>query len=150
MEKKESKIRKEALKILAKKDVSEKYLKTKLLEKGFEFDEVEEEIEFLKKKGLIDDQRFFERLKEKYLENGKGFFYIKYHFENLGFDSELNISLKEEVETILKIIKAKKLKKSDLKDSKKKIKLMLFLSRRGFRQEAILNALNSFLGSQRK
>lgn len=139
-------VRNEALKILAKKDISTKKIREKLLAKGFSLEEVDSEIENLKKKKLLNDEKIKERMKEVYLEKGKGYFYLKYHFEKEGISEDFELTFEEETKSALKVIKQKKMKKSDLKDSKKKIKMMLFLSRRGFRQEAISKAFNLFLG----
>ncbi len=140
-----NKIRSESLKILAKKDVSSFKLEQKLLEKGFSEEEVYNEIEELKNKNLINDEKILQRMKEVYLEKGKGFFYIKYHLNNEGIEIP-DLDLNEEIASVLKAIKSKKILKSDLKDQKKKIKLLLFLSRRGFRHEAISRGVEKFLG----
>lgn len=142
---KEKKIRSESLKILAKRDVSSFKLEQKLLEKGFSKEEVLNEIEELKNKNLINDEKILQRMKEVYLEKGKGFFYIKYHLNNEGIEIP-EIDLNEEVASVIKAIKSKKILKSDLKDQKKKIKLLLFLSRRGFRHEAISRGIEKVLG----
>ncbi|MCX7830195.1 MAG: RecX family transcriptional regulator [Acidobacteria bacterium] len=136
----------EALKILAKKDLSSKSLKEKLLNKGFSPEEVDEEIENLKNKKILNDDKLKERMKDVLLEKGKGFFYLKYHLNQEGLGEDFQLSLEDEAVHALKVIKSKKIKKSDLKDSKKKIKMMLFLSRRGFRQEAISKAMAIFSG----
>ncbi len=139
-------VKNEALKILAKKDISSKSLKEKLLKKGFPSEEIDQEIDNLKKKKILNDEKFKERMTEIYLGKGKGYFYVKYHLSNEGLEENFQLPLEEEAKCALKIIKQKKFKKSDLKESKKKIKLMLFLSRRGFRQEAISKAIAAFLG----
>lgn len=136
----------EALKILAKKDISSKSLKEKLLKKKFTSEEIDQEIENLKKKKILDDEKFKKRMTEIYLGKGKGYFYVKYHLSREGFEENFELPLEEEANYALKAIKQKKINKSDLKDSKKKIKLMLFLSRRGFRQEAISRAIETFSG----
>ena len=70
-------VRNEALKILAKKDISTKKIREKLLAKGFSLEEVDSEIENLKKKKLLNDEKIKERMKEVYLEKGKGYYYLK-------------------------------------------------------------------------
>lgn len=139
-------VRNEALKILAKKDISTKKIREKLLAKGFSLEEIDSEIENLKKKKLLNDEKIKERMKEVYLEKGKGYFYLKYHLEKDGISEDFELPFDEEAKFALNVIKQKKMKKSDFKDSKKKIKMMLFLSRRGFRQEAISKAFNLFFG----
>ncbi len=139
-------VKNEALKILARKDLSSKSLKEKLLKKGFAEAEIDQEIENLKKKNILNDEKLKERMVELFLEKGKGYFYIKYYLNLEGLGEDLELLLENEANFALKIIKQKKFKKSDLKDSKKKIKMMLFLSRRGFRQEAISRAMTSLAG----
>lgn len=136
----------EALKILAKKDISSKSLKEKLLKKGFPIEEIDEVIENLVKKKIVNDDKVKERLTEVFLDKGKGYFYVKYHLSQEGLSEDFELPLDEEANCALKVIKQKKMKKADLKDSKKKIKMMLFLSRRGFRQEAISKAMALFSG----
>lgn len=137
-------VKKEALKILAKKDISSKSLKEKLLKKGFSIEEINEEIENLTKKKIINDNKLKERMVESYLDKGKGYFFVKYHLNQEGLGEDFALPIDEEAKYAVGVMNQKKMKKADLKDSKKKIKMMLFLSRRGFRQEAISKAMAMF------
>jgi regulatory protein len=131
----------EALKILAKRDMSSSGLAGKLLSKGFSREEITDAAELLKNKGYLDDSKLAARQAQIYLDKGKGFFYIKHHLHNLGFSEMPQIELKDEIKVILEIVKKKGLSRKKLAERETRVKIMVFLSRRGFRQDAISKAL---------
>jgi SOS response regulatory protein OraA/RecX len=133
----------EALKILAKKDVSSAKLASKLAEKGYERDEIEDVCRALQKKGYLNDAGLAERQARIYLDKGKGFFYIKHHLNNLGLSQAPQVDIQDEVKVILEILRKKGLTPKKLTGSEARVKIMVFLSRRGFRHEAISKAIKN-------
>jgi len=73
---KRDKILSRAIKSLGKKDYSKRELKESL-EKKFCKEEIEEAIKFLERKGLIDDKKLAQKIIDKYMERGKGYYYIE-------------------------------------------------------------------------
>lgn len=134
----------EALKLLAKRDMSSRALGEKLLSKGFSADEVEGALSLLQNKKYLDDGKLASRQTKLYLEKGKGFFYIKHHLHNLGFTEIPEIPSEDEIGSILEILDKKGQTPAKLRNVKSRVKMMVFLSRRGFRQETIQKALRQF------
>ena len=64
-----------AFRFLSRRDFSKRELEEKLKEK-YGKREVEEVIRYLEKKGLIDDKRLAKKIMDKYMEKGKGYYYI--------------------------------------------------------------------------
>ena len=134
----------EALKLLAKRDMSSRALGEKLLSKGFTGDEVEEAISLLRNKKYLDDGKLASRQARLYLDKGKGFFYIKHHLRNLGFTEMPEIPADDETGSILEILEKKGQTPEKLRNARNRVKIMVFLSRRGFRQDTIQKALRQF------
>lgn len=124
--------------------MSSSALEEKLLSKGFSSDEVSEASAMLKKKKYLDDDKLARRQARIYLEKGKGFFYIKHHLANLGFTDIPEIPAEDEVGVILEILEKKGQTPAKLANMKNRVKIMVFLSRRGFRQDTIRKALGRF------
>lgn len=134
----------EALKLLAKRDMSSHALGEKLLSKGFSAEDVEGAVSALKSKKYLDDGKLASRQVRIYLEKGKGFFYIKHHLRNLGFTEVPEISADEEIGAVIEILEKKGMTPDKLRNARSRVKMMVFLSRRGFRQETIQKALRQF------
>ena len=134
----------EALKLLAGRDMSSNALAEKLLSKGFAAKEVDETLSLLRSKKYLDDGKLASRQAMLYLEKGKGFFYIKHHLRNLGFTEMPEIPAEGEIDSILEILEKKGQTPAKLRNAKTRVKMMVFLSRRGFRQETIQKALRHF------
>lgn len=134
----------EALKLLAKRDMSSAALAGKLAAKGFSAEEISEASAMLKSRKYLDDAKLAARQTKIYLEKGKGYFYIKHHLGNLGFTDIPEIPAGEEVSAILEILEKKGQTPEKLANMKNRVKIMVFLSRRGFRQDTIRKALRQF------
>lgn len=120
-----------AIKLLARRNYSEKELRNKLSE--FDFDVVEKILEKLKKKGFIDDKKLAERISEKGFEKKKGLYYIINNLKRRGIPEEIINQIKErfDFEREYKIAE-------DLILKKRKRSLFLYLKGRGFSSETLL------------
>jgi len=134
----------EALKILARRDMSSSALLEKLTAKGFSREEAEEAAEKLRKKGYLDDSKLAGRQARLYLEKGKGYFYIKHHLHNLGFTTPPEVPAEDEIAAIIDILQKKGQTAKKLGNQANRVKMMVFLSRRGFRHDSITRAIRQF------
>jgi len=121
------------LKLLSKKNYSENELRNKL--NSVDNDIVNRIIEKLKEKGLIDDKKYSHDIVERYLERGKGFYYIINILKRKGFNEEIinqirqNFDFEKEYRVAQALIKKRK--------NKGKNNLFLYLKGRGFSSETI-------------
>ncbi len=135
--------RKYALKILQKKDYTEKRLRDKLIEKGFSPSAVDDTIMWLKEKGYIDDRRFAENL--VFFKQKKGYgkgrimkdLFLRGVDEDIARDAIGKIDFEEEVKRAEEILqKREKMVKVEQREVLKK-KLSQYLLQRGFNWEVV-------------
>jgi len=127
-----------SLKLLSRKDYFSKELKMKLIEKGYNSDDIDEVITHLIKEKFIDDESLIER-KINYLQNkGWGEFKIYQYLIQKGISKEfIKDSLKNYLDSELEI-------KNIIKYSKKKKefdKKVRYLISKGFRESLVLKIL---------
>lgn len=133
----------DAIKLVARREYSSKKISTKLLEKGYEPEEVLITVHTLKEKDFVNDQRYKESKIRYHLRRETGPKYI----QNKLWEDSFSVSL-DEIEEIAHSIeidldeilerlilkKAGSLKFRDYEESRKSYaKIMNFLSNRGFR-----------------
>lgn len=129
--------------LLGFKDRSEKALKEKMLNKGFELKEIDTVLDFLREKRYIDDLRLAKSVIKNALENkywGKYRIKQKLVAEKIKPDYiEKTIEKIDLSQEIPSAEKAKELwvKKNKCVDFKDKQRLMAYLSRRGFSYQII-------------
>ena len=126
------------LRLLTRKDYFSKELKMKLIEKGYNLDDIDEVITHLIKEKFIDDESLIER-KINYLQNkGWGEFKIYQYFMQRGVPKQfVENSLKNYLDNELEI-------KNIIKYSKKKKefeKKVRYLISKGYRESLVLKIL---------
>ena len=132
-----------ALRLLNRKDYTEKEIRDKLLKKSQSKDEIDEVIEYLKEKRFIDDVRYAQNYLYFRLKRGYGKRRVVHELLNKGIAEELIDSvLKTENEDAEEVF-LKKLKLLEGKKNKRK-KLFDFMYRRGFDSEKIIELLNKY------
>ncbi|MCI4464048.1 MAG: regulatory protein RecX [Caldisericum sp.] len=122
-----------ALNLLSRKDYSEFELREKLLQY---FDSgIEEVIEKLKERGLLSDERYAERLIDRYIKKKYGFLRIKMELEKRGL---------KDFGVLLNKMYTYDLEKENAKmflDKKPKEKLYTYLVQKGFRPRIVQEVL---------
>jgi len=83
------KLRDNLLKLLARREYSQKELMLKMQSKGFEVEQIEEQIARLAEVGLQSDERYAEMLTEHYVLKGKGPFYLRQKLREKGLNQTI-------------------------------------------------------------
>ena len=134
-----------ALKLLDRKDYTEKELENKLIKKfGDESrEEIETVLSYLKEKGFLDDRRYCENYVYFRLKRGYGKRRVEYELKNKGLDEGIIKDALEETDEQIEDVFLKRLKQ--LKGKKRKrAKLYEFMIRRGFESDRIIELLNRY------
>jgi len=145
-------IRMKAMDLLARREHSFFELKSKLLKKGFNEEQVVMELHQLIDDHLLSDSRFTEIFISSRKEQGKGPLRIESELQKRGIDAGLitshlaNIDENEWAEIACDALE-KKLGKGKQVDYDKKLKFMRFLSNRGFIDFQVIEALKHFASS---
>jgi SOS response regulatory protein OraA/RecX len=125
------------LKLLSKKDYSEKEIIDK-------FPSISKSIlNKLKKEKLIDDYSLSQKIIESLQRKGKGFFYILKDLERRKIDSEIIEKIKKEYDMGGEVERCKKILEK-LKNKKNMQSIIMNLKSRGFPDEIIEKVINSF------
>lgn len=123
--------------LLARRDYSEYELKKKLIE-HFEEEAVNGVIEKLKERGLLSDERYMERMINKYAFDKKyGYYKVELELLNKGFDRKL---LKAKLNELLPENKEIEIVRS-LLGKRPKEKIRAYLINRGFRPHIVKEVL---------
>lgn len=123
--------------LLARRDYSEFELKKKLLER-FEEEKVDSVLEKLKERGLLSDERYMERMINKYAFDKKyGYYKVELELINRGFDRKL---FKAKLNELLPEIKELEIARS-LLGKRPKEKIRAYLINRGFRPHIVKEVL---------
>ncbi|SNZ06339.1 regulatory protein [Persephonella hydrogeniphila] len=130
-----------ALRLLSKRDYFEEELRRKLLQKGFQEEDIHQVIEYLKKENLINDDKLLERYKEINLQKGKSPLYIKNKLYRKGVKN-IDFSYEEELDAALYLLKFKFRREKNYTD------IVKFLRNRGFSYTVIQEAANKFLNGE--
>ncbi|NDE82591.1 MAG: regulatory protein RecX [Chlamydiia bacterium] len=136
-----------ALDLLSKRCCFTIEVKEALLKKGFSIDSVGEAISYAQKMGFLSDKTRLSFVMEKLIRKGKGKHLIIAHLSKYQFDRQtieealqsLSFEPREEIERLIE----KKIGNGSLDDPNKKSKIILFLQRKGFALEEILDVIRS-------
>ena len=141
-------IRDYALKLIEFKDRTEKEIRQKLHEKGYDENSIEDEIEFLKNYGYINDSRYAEHFTHDAINIkkwGKG--RIRAELLRKGVDREIIDSVIEESfeevddDRVFSLMKTR-FANSDFSNIKERTRIFNFYMRRGFSPDEIKGAMN--------
>lgn len=141
-------IRDYALYLIEFKDRTEKELRDKFKEKGYDENDTEDEIEFLKNYGYIDDKRYAEHFTHDAINIKKwGKMRIRTELLRKGVDREIIDNTIEdaffEVEDDLVLTQMQtRFKNSDFSNIKERTRIFNFFMRRGFSPDEIKGAMN--------
>jgi len=141
-------IRDYALKLIEFKDRTEKELRGRLLEKGYDENSVEDEIEFLKNYGYVNDARFAEHFTSDAINIKKwGKMRIRTELARKGIDSEIIENTIEDAfsecddDRVFSMMKTR-FANSDFSNIKERTRIFNFYMRRGFSPDEIKGAMN--------
>ncbi|MBE7033526.1 MAG: regulatory protein RecX [Ruminococcaceae bacterium] len=141
-------IRDYALYLIEFKDRTEKELRDKFREKGYEENSVEDEIEFLKNYGYIDDVRYAEHFINDAINLKKwGKIRIRTELSRKGIDREIIYNAIEDAfaelddDRVLSQMQIR-FKNSDFSNIKERTRIFNFFMRRGFSPDEIKGAMN--------
>ncbi len=131
----EQSARERAIQLLARREHSRKELRTKLIQKGFQVDDIEPELDALEQRGWLSDLRFTESWIRHRIQSGYGPFRIKNELSEKGVSRDLIDQCFEEisVDWVKMAHKAWQKKYNAMpQDWPEKVKQMRFLQYRGF------------------
>ena len=138
--------------LLARREHSFFELKTKLLQKNFNEDAINQELHRLVDDHLLDDSRFTESFLTFSLRKGKGPLRIESELQQRGVSGDviqrflLEVDDHEWIQIATDVLK-KKLGTAKQVDYDKKLKLMRFLSNRGFTNLQVIKAIKTFVAN---
>jgi len=141
-------IRDYALYLIEFKDRTEKEIRDKFKEKGYEENCIEDEIEFLKSYGYIDDKRYAEHFTHDAINLKKwGKMRIRTELLRKGVDREIVDNVIEDAffeldDDIILSQMQLRFKNSDFSNIKERTRIFNFFMRRGFSSEEIKGAMN--------
>ncbi len=137
-----------ALNVVGFKDRTEKEIREKLTQKGYDENTIEEEILFLKNYGFIDDSRYAERFTHDAINIKKwGRARIKTELLRKGIEREIVENTIEDAfseiddERLISEMQ-KRFKNSDFSNIKERTRIFNFYMRRGFSPDEIKGAMN--------
>ena len=137
-----------ALKVIGFKDRTEKEIREKLTQKGYDEIIIEDETEFLKSYGFINDSRYAERFTHDAINIKKwGKARIKTELLRKGIDREIIENTIEDIFSELEDDRIftemqKRFKNSDFSNMKERTRIFNFYLRRGFSPDEIKGAMN--------
>lgn len=137
-----------ALKVIGFKDRTEKEIREKLTQKGYDEIIIEDETEFLKSYGFINDSRYTERFTHDAINIKKwGKARIKTELLRKGIDREIIENTIEDIFSELDDDRLfgemqKRFKNSDFSNIKERTRIFNFYLRRGFSPDEIKGAMN--------
>lgn len=138
-----------ALKVIEFKDRTEKEIREKLTQKGYDENIIEDEIVFLKNYGFINDLRYAQRFVSDAINLKKwGKARIRAELLRKGVDREIIDNAVEDAfmyvddDRLLNEMQ-RRFKNSDLSNIKERTRIFNFYMRRGFSPDEIKGAMNS-------
>lgn len=138
-----------ALKVIEFKDRTEKEIREKLTQKGYDENIIEDEIVFLKNYGFINDLRYAERFISDAINLKKwGRTRMRAELLRKGVDREIIDNAVEDAfmdvddDRLLNEMR-RRFKNSDLSNIKERTRIFNFYMRRGFSPDEIKGAMNS-------
>lgn len=132
-----------ALRLLNRKDYTEKEIRDKLLKKSQNGEEINEVIEYLKEKRFIDDIRYAQNYLYFRLKRGYGKRRVVHELLNKGIGEDLIESVMTSEDESAEEVFLKKLTLLKGKKNKRK-RLFDFMYRRGFDSDKIVELLNKY------
>ena len=140
-------IREYALRLITIKDRTEKELRTRLADKGYDAEDIEAQLQFLKEYNYIDDQKYAEHFANDCVNLKKwGRARIKMELIKRGIDKEIAESAAEmsceESGDILLSQMQKKFQNADMESPKERARIFGYFARRGFLPDEIKGAMN--------
>lgn len=137
-----------ALKLIEIRDRTEKELRTKMSEKGYDEETIENEISFLKEYGYINDSRYTERFIADAINLkkwGKG--RIRTELLRKGIDREILENMLENAffevdDDRLYVMMESRFRNCDLSSMKERTRIFNYYMRRGFSPDEIKGAIN--------
>jgi len=138
--------------LLARREHSFFELKAKLLQKNFNEDAISQELHQLVDDNLLDDSRFTESFLSFSMRKGKGPLRIESELQQRGVSDDvvhrflLAVDDHEWIRIATDVLK-KKLGTAKQVDYDKKLKLMRFLSNRGFANFQVIKAISLFVSN---
>lgn len=135
-----------AAKQLSYRALSTKQLRDKLLEKGHTEDAVEYALEWLRARGLLNDETFAQSVVRSYTRRGYGELRIRQELSHRGVPREVaDVAMEEyEAEDATMCALLDKRLRGDLSDRKEIDKAVAALQRRGYRWDDIKRALTAY------
>ena len=135
-----------AAKQLSYRALSTKQLRDKLLEKGHTEDAVEYALEWLRARGLLNDETFAQSVVRSYTRRGYGELRIRQELSHRGVPREVaDVAMEEyEAEDAMMCALLDKRLRGDLSDRKEVDKAVAALQRRGYRWDDIKRALTAY------
>ncbi|MBQ8807853.1 MAG: regulatory protein RecX [Clostridia bacterium] len=137
-----------ALKLIEFRDRTEKEIRDKLLQKGYDTNETEDEIEFLKNYGYINDMRYAKHFTADAINIKKwGKIRIRAELLKRGIDREITDNTIEDAfeeaddERVFAQMQTR-FKNSDFSNMKERTRIFNFFMRRGYTSEEIKGAMN--------
>lgn len=136
------------LKLITIKDRTEKEIRTKLKEKNFDENTIEEEIEFLSNYGYINDNRYAQHFTSDAINIKKwGKSRIRTELLRRGVDRDvvdevIEAAFSETDDDRLYTEMEKRFKNADFSNMKERTRIFNFYLRRGFSPEEIKGAMN--------
>lgn len=137
-----------ALRLITQKDRTEKELRTKLSQKGYDENIIEDEIAFLTEYGYINDKNYTERFINDAINLKKwGKMRIRTELLRKGIDREIaDIAIEDAFkqdcdDMVLEQLKSR-FKDSDLSNIKERTRIFNYFLRRGYSAEEIRGAMN--------
>ena len=138
--------------LLARREHSFFELKAKLLQKNFNEDSISQELHRLVDDHLLDDSRFTESFFSFSMRKGKGPLRIESELQQRGVSNDviqhflLEVDDHKWIQIATDVLK-KKLGKAKQVDYDEKLKLMRFLSNRGFTNLQVIKAIRPFVAN---
>jgi len=138
-------VRLAAMNLLARREHSQQELQRKLLDRGFEADEVRADLTRLAEEGLLSDERFTEAFINSRLQRGSGPVKIAMELQQKGVSEQLVQDYLDErdpqwVRSAIEV-KIKKFGEAPPEDFKERARQMRFLQYRGFTMQQIQSAI---------
>jgi len=129
-----------AERILARRDHGVAELRRKLLARGFGAPEVDEALEGLAGRGLLDDASFARRFAEEALADGRGPAWVRAKLRQRGVSGAPAVSPEDESASLAALLARRHLAPAGLTDPRERAKILRFLRGRGYSGAALARA----------
>lgn len=139
-----------ACRVLAMREYSEKQLRQKIYDKGYDIAETEQTIQFLLENNWLSDRRFCESFVRSKVSRGIGLLRLRYELADKGISSEMLESVLAEQsicwQDACDNVTIKKVATNSFQNTiKDRLKLERFLKYRGFSGEQVRKSVDKFI-----